>query len=98
LDYELLLANDLEYLDQQAYCSLHEALSRLRRMLTSLLQKVDEERSVAKCQVLIQNLVTSVKLKSRTFIAGTTMSNDSSPQARTGTLIVSTFDSIAIKL
>jgi four helix bundle protein len=51
LDYELLLANGLEYLDQQAYCSLHEDLSRLRRMLTSLLQKVDEERSVAKCQM-----------------------------------------------
>jgi four helix bundle protein len=98
LDYELLLANDLEYLDQQAYCSLHEDLSRLRRMLTSLLQKVDEERFVAKCQVLIQNLVPSVKLKSRTFIAATTMSNDSSPQARTGELIDSTLDSIAIKL
>src|SRR4051812_8945276 len=31
-----------------------------------------------------QNRVTSVKLNSRTFIAGTTMSADSSPVARTG--------------
>src|ERR1700747_1432776 len=37
-----------------------------------------------------QNLVPSVKLKSFTFIAGTTMSNDSSPPDRTGRLIAST--------
>ena len=43
--------------------------------------------------LLFQNFVTSVKLKSLTFIAGTTISNDSSPHARTGTLIASTFDS-----
>src|ERR1700751_3976005 len=45
-----------------------------------------------------QNFVTSVKLNSLTFIAGTTMSNDSSPHARTGTLIASTLESIWIKL
>lgn len=45
-----------------------------------------------------QNFVTSVKLNSRIFIAGTTMSNDSSPEARMGTLIASTFDSIEIRL
>jgi hypothetical protein len=43
---------------------------------------------------LIQNLVTSVKLNSPTFIAGTTMSNASSPEERTGKLIASTFESI----
>jgi hypothetical protein len=42
----------------------------------------------------IQNLVTSVKLNSRTFIAGTTISNDSSPLARAGTLMASTFASM----
>jgi len=41
-----------------------------------------------------QNFVTSVKLKSLTFMAGTTMSKDSSPQDLTGTLIASTFDSM----
>lgn len=41
-----------------------------------------------------QNFVTSVKLKSFTFIAGTTMSNDSSPHDRTGMLMDSTFDSM----
>ena len=49
LDYELLLARDLSYLDQQSYCSLHEDLSRLRKMLSALLRKVDADRSVAKC-------------------------------------------------
>ena len=42
----------------------------------------------------VQNFVTSVKLKSRTFIAGTTMSKDSSPLARTGVPMASTLDSI----
>jgi hypothetical protein len=41
-----------------------------------------------------QNFVTSVKLKSRIFIAGTTISNDSSPLARTGALMASTLESI----
>ena len=37
-------------------------------------------------------------VKSFTFIAGTTMSNDSSPLERTGSLMVSTCDSIEIRL
>ena len=49
LDYELLLAKDLEYVDEPTYHSLYEDLSGLRRMLSALLQKVDGERSVAKC-------------------------------------------------
>jgi four helix bundle protein len=49
LDYELLLSKDLQYVDETTYCSLHEDLSRLRRMLSALLQKVDGERSGAKC-------------------------------------------------
>jgi len=45
-----------------------------------------------------QNFVTSVKLNSPTFIAGTTISKDSSPLARTAIPISSTLESIAIKL
>jgi four helix bundle protein len=45
LDYELLLAKDLEYLNTETYRSLYDDLSRLRRMLSALLQKVDGERS-----------------------------------------------------
>jgi four helix bundle protein len=49
LNYELLVAKDLEYVDEPTYHSLYEDLSRLQRMLNALLQKVDGERSVAKC-------------------------------------------------
>ena len=41
-----------------------------------------------------QNFVLSVKLKSQTFIGGTTMSIDSSPVARTGRPMASTFCNI----
>lgn len=51
LDYELLLAKDLGYLDEPTHRSFHEDLSRLRRMLSALLQKVDGERSGAQCQM-----------------------------------------------
>ena len=44
LEYELLVAKDLGYLDQFEYRSLQEDLSRLRKMLGALLKKVDEER------------------------------------------------------
>ena len=44
-----------------------------------------------------QNFVTSVKLKSRTFIAGTTMSKVSSPEARTAGESELTLDSISIR-
>ncbi len=50
LEYELLLSKDLGYLTEQTYIPLHEDLSRLRRMLNSLQQKVDWERfQMAKC-------------------------------------------------
>jgi four helix bundle protein len=49
LDYELLLAQDLGYLDEPTDRSFHEDLTRLRKMLSALLQKVDGERSAAKC-------------------------------------------------
>jgi four helix bundle protein len=45
LDYELLLAKDLGYLDETTYRSLYEHLLRSRKMLSSLLQKVNRERA-----------------------------------------------------
>ena len=44
LDYEVLLAKDLGYMDESTYHSFHEDLSRLRKMLCALLQKVDGDR------------------------------------------------------
>ncbi len=37
LEYQLLLCRDLQYLDQQSYASLNEALDHTQRMLTNLL-------------------------------------------------------------
>jgi len=50
LDYELPLARDLGYLAAEAFAPLHGELSKLRRMLNALQQKVDLERiQMAKC-------------------------------------------------
>ena len=49
LDYHFLLPRDLSFLDHEDYTRLEEQLSILRRMLTSLLQKVDNERRLVKC-------------------------------------------------
>jgi len=52
LDYHLLLARDLGFLTRIDHEKLAGDLSQLRRMLTSLLQKVQNERlagSSAKC-------------------------------------------------
>jgi len=49
LDYHFLLARDLLYLANSDYVRMGKELSDLRRMLTSLLQKVEADRSVAKC-------------------------------------------------
>jgi len=43
LDYEMLLARDLGYINEEAFTLLGE-LSQLRRMLTTLVQKVEAER------------------------------------------------------
>ena len=40
LEYELLLAHDLKYLDENTYQSLGANLGEVRRMLNSLIQKV----------------------------------------------------------
>jgi len=49
LDYHLLLARELHFLSDADYRQMTSSLSHLRRMLTSLLQKVDHERTMAKC-------------------------------------------------
>ncbi|MBZ5704641.1 MAG: four helix bundle protein [Acidobacteriia bacterium] len=49
LDYHLLLARDLHFLPDADYRRIASELSQLRKMLTSLLQKVDHERALAKC-------------------------------------------------
>ena len=53
LDYHLLLARDLKLLIDTDYDRVVRELSVMRRMLTALLQKVDNERFMAKCQLLI---------------------------------------------
>ena len=49
LDYHLLLARDLHFLQEPEYRESAGLLLEVRRMLTSLSRKVDLERSVAKC-------------------------------------------------
>jgi|SRR5580658_1976923 four helix bundle protein len=51
LDYELLLAKDLAYLTKPDYARIAGELSRIRKMLSSLLRKVNVERKGvnAKC-------------------------------------------------
>jgi four helix bundle protein len=49
LEYHLLLARDLHFLAQTDYVQLTDELSALRKMLTSLLQKIETERVMAKC-------------------------------------------------
>jgi len=48
-EYHLLLARDLGYLTESARRDLTQQLTPLRRMLTSLMQKVDSELRIAKC-------------------------------------------------
>jgi four helix bundle protein len=49
LDYHLLLARDLKLLIDTDYDRVVRELSVMRRMLTALLRKVDNERFMAKC-------------------------------------------------
>jgi four helix bundle protein len=44
LDYELLLAKDLGYLIQPDYLRIADELSQIRKMLSSLLRKVNIDR------------------------------------------------------
>ena len=48
LEYHLLLAKDLEYLSAPNYQPLHESVTRVKRMLASLINKVDEAKERAR--------------------------------------------------
>lgn len=49
LDYHLLLSRDLGFLPEGDYRQLAKNLLEARKMLTALLQKVDTDRTMAKC-------------------------------------------------
>jgi four helix bundle protein len=49
LDYHLLLARDLGFLTEAEYRDVAKSLTEVRKMITSLLQKIDMDRSLAKC-------------------------------------------------
>jgi four helix bundle protein len=45
LDYHLLLARDLKYVDSEEYALKEADLNRLRKKLTALLSKVNQDRN-----------------------------------------------------
>ena len=49
LDYHLLLSRDLGLIPEPEYKELSKNLLEVRKMLTSLLQKVDTDRQMANC-------------------------------------------------
>ena len=49
LDYHLLLSRDLGFLPDASYRELAKNLIEVRKMLTSLLQKIEANRSMAEC-------------------------------------------------
>jgi len=48
LEYHLLLSRDLKFLDTELHVSLNGRVEEVKRMLSSLIRKVDEERSKLK--------------------------------------------------
>jgi four helix bundle protein len=48
LEYHLLLSRDLKFLDMELHGSLNCRVEEVKRMLSSLIRKVDEERSKLK--------------------------------------------------
>lgn len=49
MDYHLLLSHDLGFLADGDYHDLAKTLTEIRKMLTSLVQKVDADRKLTKC-------------------------------------------------
>ena len=45
LEYHLLLSRDLGYLRAETHKAVHEKLEEVKRMLASLIRKVDSERA-----------------------------------------------------
>jgi four helix bundle protein len=48
LEYHLLLSRDLKFLDTELHASLNSRVEEVKHMLSSLIRKVDEERSKLK--------------------------------------------------
>jgi four helix bundle protein len=48
LEYHLLLSRDLKFLNMELHASLNCRVEEVKRMLSSLIRKVDEERSKLK--------------------------------------------------
>ena len=48
LEYHLLLSRDLEYLSPTSYKELTAEVTRVKRMLSSLIRTVDESREKAR--------------------------------------------------
>lgn len=48
LEYHLLLSRDLKFMDAQLHTSLNSRVEEVKRMPSSLIRKVDEERSKLK--------------------------------------------------
>jgi len=49
LDYHLLLSRDLGLPEEPQYRNIEKSLTMVRKMMTSLLQKIESERLLAKC-------------------------------------------------
>ncbi len=47
VDYQLLLSRDLGYMNPRKYSELHEKIYEVKRMLASLLRKVEADRAHA---------------------------------------------------
>ena len=45
LEYHLLLSKDLKYVDAEKYGRVQESVEEVKKMLSSLIRKVDSERS-----------------------------------------------------
>ncbi len=48
IEYHLLLSRDLKFLDTELHASLNSRVEEVKRMLSSLIRKVDEERNKLK--------------------------------------------------
>ncbi len=55
LEYHFLLAHDLGFLSETEYGKVQEKIVEVRRMLTSLVRRVDLDRELAKCSLLTAN-------------------------------------------
>jgi hypothetical protein len=88
---------DLRFKQVAALFAQTDFFIKTRPKSRSVTKRASRSSTVAR-NSHFQNRVTSVKWKSRTFMAGTTMSALSSPDARTEGDSISTLDSSSIRL